>query len=120
MASATLLTNHVPPPTRRLPACHTIFDVTGDLFTHGRELKQLVLDDRIGGLLGELPIRGRLVPEVVRPIHAARTAGPKTLREPQNEMAIRTDVTLDKISDRIRNVLTIDVAAGLNFEGDIF
>jgi len=105
---------------RRLPACHTIFDVTGNLFTHGRQLKQLILDDRIVGLLGKLPIHGRLVPEIVRPIHAARTADTKTLREPQNELTILTDVTLDKISDRIRNVHTVDVAARLNLEGDIF
>jgi hypothetical protein len=32
----------------RLPACQVIFDVAGDLFTHGRQLKQLV-DDRIIG-----------------------------------------------------------------------
>src|SRR5580704_11808415 len=51
----------------RLPACHMIFDVTGDLFTHGRQLKQFVLDDRIVGLLGKLPIHGRLVSEIVRP-----------------------------------------------------
>jgi hypothetical protein len=31
-----------------------IFDVTGDLFTHGCQLKQLGFNDRIIGLLGEL------------------------------------------------------------------
>jgi hypothetical protein len=39
-----------------------IFDVTGDLFTRGRQLKQLDFSDRIIGLLGELPILDRLVP----------------------------------------------------------
>ena len=46
----------------QLPACQMIFDVTGDLFTHGRQLKQFVLDDRIIGLLGKFPILGRFVP----------------------------------------------------------
>jgi hypothetical protein len=36
-----------------------ILDVTGDLFTHGRQLKQLVFNDRIIGLLGKLQILGR-------------------------------------------------------------
>jgi hypothetical protein len=52
-------------PTHRsvvLPACQTIFDVIGDLNAHGCQLKQLVLDVRIVGLLGKLPIHGRLVP----------------------------------------------------------
>ena len=31
-----------------------ILDVTGDLFTHGRQLKQLVFNDRIISLLGKL------------------------------------------------------------------
>ena len=45
----------------QLPACQIILDVTGDLFTHGRQLKHLVFNDRIIGLLGKLPILGRLV-----------------------------------------------------------
>src|SRR5882762_1003579 len=53
-----------------LPACQMIFDVVGDILADRRQLKQLVLDDRVIGLLGKLPIRGRLVPEIVRPIHA--------------------------------------------------
>ena len=53
------LTGHV---GDQLPACQMILDVTGDLFTHGRQLKQLVFNDRIIGLLGKLPILGRLVP----------------------------------------------------------
>ena len=57
----------------QLPACQMILNVTGDLFTHGRQLKQLVFNDRIIGLLGKLPILGRLVPEIVRPIHAAQS-----------------------------------------------
>jgi hypothetical protein len=39
-----------------------IFDVIGDLFTHRCQLKQLVFDNWIVGLLGKLPILGRFVP----------------------------------------------------------
>ena len=49
-----------------------IFDIVGDLLADGCQLKQLVLDDRIVGLLGTLPVHGRLIPEIVRPIHAGR------------------------------------------------
>jgi hypothetical protein len=42
----------------QLPACQMILDVIGDLFTHGRQLKQLGFDNRIVGLLGKLPILG--------------------------------------------------------------
>jgi hypothetical protein len=45
-----------------LPACQMIFDVIGDLITHGRQLKQFGFNDRIVGLLGKLPILSRLVP----------------------------------------------------------
>jgi len=38
----------------QLPACEMVVDIIGDLFTHGRQLKHLVFDDRIVGLLGEL------------------------------------------------------------------
>jgi hypothetical protein len=41
------------------------------LFTHRRQLKQPDFNDRIIGLLRELPILDRLVPQIVRPIHAA-------------------------------------------------
>jgi hypothetical protein len=50
----------VSPPS--LPACQMILDVTGDLFTHGRQFKEFDSNDRVIGLLGELPILGRLVP----------------------------------------------------------
>jgi hypothetical protein len=45
----------------QLPACQMIFDVIRDLITHGGQLKHLVFYDRIVGLLGKLPIFGRLV-----------------------------------------------------------
>jgi hypothetical protein len=57
-SAPTRLTGHV---GDQLPACQMILDVTGDLFTHGRQLKQLVFNDGIIGLLGKLPILGRLV-----------------------------------------------------------
>jgi hypothetical protein len=38
------------PPSVVLPACQMVFDVIGDLITHVRQRKQLVLDDRIVGL----------------------------------------------------------------------
>jgi hypothetical protein len=53
----------------QLPACEMVLDIIGDLFTHGRQLKHLVFDDRIVSLLGKLPILGCLVPEIVRPVH---------------------------------------------------
>jgi hypothetical protein len=56
-----------------LPARQMIFDVIGDLLADRRQLKQFVLDDRIVGPLGKVPIHGRLVPEIVRPIHAAQS-----------------------------------------------
>jgi len=35
-----------------------ILDIIGDLLADRRQVKQLVLDDRIVGLLGKFPIRG--------------------------------------------------------------
>jgi hypothetical protein len=58
---------HFPGATISL-ACQVIFDVIGNLLTDGRQFKQLVLDDRIVSLLGEVPIHGRLAPQTVRPI----------------------------------------------------
>ena len=46
-----------------------ILDVIGDVLADRRQLKQFLLDDRIVALLGKLPIPGRLIPEIVRPIH---------------------------------------------------
>ena len=37
-----------------------IFDIIGDLITNERQRKQLVLDDRIVGLLGKFSIHDRL------------------------------------------------------------
>ena len=56
-----------------LPACQLIFHVIGDLLTDRSQLKHLILDGRIIGLLGKLLVHGRLVPEIVSPIHAAQS-----------------------------------------------
>jgi hypothetical protein len=45
-----------------LPACQMVFDVIGDLVADRRQLKQLVLHERIVGLFGKFPIHGRLAP----------------------------------------------------------
>jgi hypothetical protein len=37
-----------------------IFDVTGDFLAHGRQIKQLVFDERVVGPLGNFPIYGRM------------------------------------------------------------
>ena len=59
-----------------LPACETVLDIIGDLFTHGRQLKHLVFDDRIVSLLGKLPILGCFVPEIVSPVHGIQSNEP--------------------------------------------
>jgi hypothetical protein len=43
-------------------ACQMVFDVIGDLLADRRQLKQLVLHERIVGRLGKFPIHGRLAP----------------------------------------------------------
>jgi hypothetical protein len=67
---AMALPSHLTGDVRdQLPAREMVLDIIGDLFTHGRQLKHLVFDDRIVSLLGKLPILGCLVPEIVRPVH---------------------------------------------------
>jgi hypothetical protein len=39
-----------------------ILDIIGYLLADGRQLKHLIFDDRIVGLIGKLPILRRLVP----------------------------------------------------------
>jgi hypothetical protein len=39
------------------PARQMLFDVIGDLITNERQRKQLVVDDRMVGLLGKVPIQ---------------------------------------------------------------
>jgi hypothetical protein len=45
---------------RGLIACEMIFDIVGGILAERRQLKQLVLDDRIVGLLGKFPKKVRL------------------------------------------------------------
>ena len=74
------------------PARQMIFDVIGDLITNERQRKQLVLDDRIVGLLGTLPV---LIPEIVRPIHTGtipdedQASGKKKIKSPCPEVRNR-------------------------------
>jgi hypothetical protein len=42
-----------------------IVDIIGYLLADGRQLKHLIFDDRIVGLLGKLPIHHRSVPQIV-------------------------------------------------------
>jgi hypothetical protein len=56
-----------------LSACEMVLDIIGDLFTHRRQLKHLVFDDRIVSLLGKLPILGCFVPEIVSPVHVIQS-----------------------------------------------
>ena len=58
MSSARLL----PRAARRLVflAREMIFDVAGNLLAHGRQIKQLIFDERIVGPLGNFPIYGRM------------------------------------------------------------
>src|SRR3981189_61935 len=60
-----------------------VFDVIGGLLADRRQLKQLVLHERIVGLLGKLPIHGCLAPQRVRPVvpaeHSAVALGDVTI-----------------------------------------
>jgi hypothetical protein len=42
-----------------LPGCQMVFDVIGNLLADRRQLKQLVVDERIVALLGKFPTNGR-------------------------------------------------------------
>jgi hypothetical protein len=46
-----------------------ILDVVGDLFADVCQLKEFLLDDGIFGLFGKLSIHGRLLPQIVVPLH---------------------------------------------------
>ena len=85
----------IEPWLRSLPARQMVLDIIGDLLADRRQLKHLVLDDRIVGLLGKLPIHGRLVPEIVRPIHAAQSheLGRDSERKAKKRSARVTDLS---------------------------
>src|SRR5712691_9185233 len=59
------------PVRKSLPACPTILDVIGDLLADGCQIEEFPLDEGIFGLFGKLPIHGRLLPEIVIPVHAS-------------------------------------------------
>jgi hypothetical protein len=44
-----------------LPTRQMILDIIGDFLADRRQVKQLVLDDRIVGLFGKFPIHHRLI-----------------------------------------------------------
>ena len=50
-------------------ACPPILDVIGDLLADGCQVEEFLLDEGIFGLLGKLPIHGRLLPKIVIPVH---------------------------------------------------
>ena len=45
-----------------------IFDVIGDLLADRRQRKQFGFNERIVGLLDKFPTRGRLIPQIAKPI----------------------------------------------------
>jgi len=47
----------------------TILNVIGNLLTDGRQVEEFLLDESIFGLLGKLPIHGRLLPKILIPVH---------------------------------------------------
>ena len=54
---------------RGLPARPTILDVIGNLLAYSCHLEEILLDEGIFGLLGKLPIHGRLLSKIVIPVH---------------------------------------------------
>ena len=55
--------------SRRLSACQTILDAIGNLLADGRQVEEFLFAEDICGFFGKLPIRRRLVPKVIIPIH---------------------------------------------------
>ena len=54
---------------RGLSAGPTILDVIGDLLADSCQVEEFLFDEGIFGLLGKLPIHGRLLPKIVIPVH---------------------------------------------------
>ena len=61
--------SHQHPLKCDLPAGETILDVVGDLFADVCQFEEFLLDYGIFGLLGKLSIHGRLLPQIVIPLH---------------------------------------------------
>ena len=55
--------------SRGLPACQTILNAIGNLLADGRQVEEFLFAEDICGFFGKLPIRRRLVPKVIIPIH---------------------------------------------------
>ena len=64
-------------PYRSLSTWQTILDVVGYLLTNLCQVEKLLLDEWVFGFFSKAPILCRLVPEIVRPIHA--TSRPRLL-----------------------------------------
>ena len=62
------------------PTCQMILNIIGDLLTNRCQLKQFVFGDGIVCLFGLLPVHVRLVPQIVRPIHATRSVKKLSIR----------------------------------------
>src|SRR5215471_4629132 len=60
--------------SRRLPAGQTILNAIGNLLADGCQVQESLFAEDIFGFFGELPIRRRLVPKVIIPIHACHCA----------------------------------------------
>src|SRR5262249_60007019 len=56
--------------SRGRPACQTILNAIGNLLADGRQVEEFLFAEDICGFFGKLPIRRRLVPKVIIPIHA--------------------------------------------------
>lgn len=53
------------------PAREMIFDIIGDLLADRRQRAQFGFNERIDGPLDKFPIRGCLIPQIVKPIMRA-------------------------------------------------
>jgi hypothetical protein len=74
------------------------------------------------GFIGELPQQLSLLVVLLDEGQSAVSDGARAghgSRQLQGELPIGTDVAIDKVPKRFRNVVTINIAAALNFEGDI-
>jgi len=64
----------LPKGSRRLPAYQTILNAIGNLLADGCQVEQFFFAEDIFGFFGKLPVRRRLVPKVIIPIHACHCA----------------------------------------------
>jgi len=59
---------------RRLAACQTILNAIGNLLADRCQVEEFLFAEDIFGFFGKLPIRRRLVPKVIIPVHACHVA----------------------------------------------